>query len=121
MTESALRQKAVGFNCLDYQKNPEPTLFRHFLPDKAYLDANCPDGVRFELMFPSCWNGKDDSPDHMSHVAYPNQVMTGDCPKGYEQRLVSMLYETIWDTNAFNGKDGQFVLANGDPTGECHD
>lgn len=117
ITESALRQKALGFNCLDYSKQPEPTLFRHFLPDKAYIDANCPDGVRFELMFPSCWNGELDSADHMGHVAYPNQVITGDCPDGYEKRLVSMLYETIWNTNAFKGKDGRFVLSNGDPTG----
>ncbi|KAI9820494.1 MAG: hypothetical protein M1826_000893 [Phylliscum demangeonii] len=117
ITESALRQKAVGFNCLDYKKNPEPTLFRHFLPDKAYLDANCHDGVRFELMFPSCWSGKVDSADHMSHVAYPDQVMTGNCPKGYDQRLISMLYEIIWETNAFAGQGGRFVLANGDPTG----
>lgn len=120
IAESSLRQKALGFNCLNYAKQPEPTLFRHFLPDKAYLDENCPDGVRFELMFPSCWNGEKDSTDHMSHIAYPDQVITGNCPEGFNQRLVSMLYETIWDTNAFKGKDGRFVLANGDPTGIFH-
>lgn len=36
-TQKALRQKALGFNCLNYAKQPEPTLFRHFMPDKAYL------------------------------------------------------------------------------------
>lgn len=117
VTESALRQKALGFNCLDYSKQPEPTLFRHFLPDKAYIDANCPDGVRFELMFPSCWNGDVDSDDHMSHVAYPNQVLTGECPEDFPKRLISLLFETIWDTNAFKGQEGRFVLSNGDPTG----
>jgi len=31
------------------------------------------DSFRSELFFPSCWNGKDlDSPDHKSHVAYPD-------------------------------------------------
>jgi hypothetical protein len=119
MTEQAfLRQAALGFNCLNYAIAPEGSLYRHFLPDKAYLDANCLDGVRFELMFPSCWNGVDvDSPDHKSHVAYPSEVMTGDCPAGFETRLVSLFYETIWATHAFSGVDGQFVISNGDPTG----
>ncbi|KAF1986519.1 hypothetical protein K402DRAFT_332352 [Aulographum hederae CBS 113979] len=118
-TQSALAQKALGFNCLNYNKNPpEATLYRHFLPDKEYLDANCPDGLRLELMFPSCWNGEDtDSPNHKSHMAYPDQVMTGSCPDGFDTRVPSMLFETIWATDAFNGVDGQFVLANGDPTG----
>ncbi|KAL3423325.1 hypothetical protein PVAG01_05072 [Phlyctema vagabunda] len=117
-TESSLRQKAIGFNCLNYAKSPEGSLYRHFLPDKAYLDANCADGVRVEVMFPSCWNGKDlDSSDHMDHVRFPSQVMTGECPKGFETRLISLFYEVIWNTNAFKGVDGQFVLANGDPTG----
>ncbi|KZF20149.1 hypothetical protein L228DRAFT_240704 [Xylona heveae TC161] len=118
LTQKSLAQKALGFNCLDYSKDPEPSLYRHFLPDKSYLDANCKDGLRLELMFPSCWNGKDlDSSDHKSHMAYPDLVMTGDCPQGYETRLVSLFYETIWSTEAFAGIDGQFLLSNGDPTG----
>ncbi|KAJ5794975.1 hypothetical protein N7457_001574 [Penicillium paradoxum] len=117
-TQEALRAKAVGFNCLNYNEKPEATLERHFLPNKTYLDAHCTDGVRFELMFPSCWNGKDlDSHDHKSHVQYPSLVMDGTCPEGYETRLVSLLFETIWDTYAFKDFDGYFTLANGDPTG----
>ena len=115
-----LRQAAVGFNCLNYAKTPEGSLYRHFLPDKAYLDANCADGVRFELMFPSCWNGKDiTSKDKKSHVAYPSQVMTGECPEGFPERLPSLFYETIWATNAFAGKNGKFIISNGDPTGKA--
>ena len=118
MTEQAfLRQAALGFNCLNYAIAPEGSLYRHFLPDKAYLDANCKNGVRFELMFPSCWNGELDSPDHKSHVAYPSEVMTGNCPEGFETRLVSLFYETIWNTYEFFGVDGEFMIANGDPTG----
>ncbi|GKZ51685.1 hypothetical protein AbraIFM66951_006744 [Aspergillus brasiliensis] len=117
-SQDALRQKALGFNCLDYNKSPEPSLGRHFLPNKTFLDEHCTDGVRFELMFPSCWNGKDvDSEDHRSHMAYPSLVMDGVCPEGFETRLVSLFYETIWDTYAFKDKQGTFVLANGDPTG----
>jgi hypothetical protein len=117
--QSFLRQAALGFNCLNYATTPEGTLQRHFLPDKAYLDANCADGVRFELMFPSCWNGKDvTSPDFKSHVAYPDQVMTGTCPEDFPIRLPSLMYETIWNTAEFIGQDGQFVLSNGDTTGK---
>jgi Domain of unknown function (DUF1996) len=117
-SQAALRQKAIGFNCLNYAIAPEGSLYRHFLPNKAYMDANCIDGVRFELMFPSCWNGQLDSPDHKSHVAYPTLVMTGDCPPEYPTRLVSLFYEIIYDTHSFAGQDGEFVIANGDTTGK---
>jgi hypothetical protein len=117
-SQAALRQKALGFNCLNYETTAEASLYRHFLPNKTYLDEHCTDGVRFELMFPSCWNGKDtDSEDHQSHVAYPSLVMDGTCPEGYETRLVSLFYETIWNTYAFKDADGYFALSNGDPTG----
>lgn len=117
-SQDALRQRAIGFNCLNYNEAAEPSLYRHYLPSKAYMDEHCTDGVRFELMFPSCWNGKDvDSPDHKSHMAYPSAVMSGDCPAGFETRLVSLFFETIWNTPAFKDEEGEFVIANGDPTG----
>lgn len=117
-SQAALKQKALGFNCLNYQATAEPSLGRHFLPNKTYLDEHCTDGVRFEMMFPSCWNGKDvDSDDHASHVAYPSLVMDGTCPEGFETRLVSLFFETIWNTYAFKDAEGYFVLANSDPTG----
>jgi hypothetical protein len=116
-TQEFLSQAAVGFNCLNYAATPEGSLFRHFLPEKSYLDANCPDGVRFELMFPSCWNGDLTSANYKSHVAYPSEVMTGDCPSDFPKRLVSLFYETIWNTNEFAGVPGQFVTSNGDTTG----
>jgi hypothetical protein len=121
-TQDFLRQAALGFNCLNYSPGvaPEGSLYRHFLPDKAYLDANCLDGVRFELMFPSCWNRSAGNapPDKKSHVAYPSEVMTGNCPDGFPERLPSLFYETIWNTYAYVGVAGQFVIANGDPTGK---
>jgi hypothetical protein len=117
--QDTLSQRALGFNCLNYDKAPEATLYRHKMPEKSYLDANCKNGLRLELMFPSCWNGKDlDSADHMSHVNFPDLVMTGNCPKGFDVRLPSLLYEIIWDTAAFAGRNGRFVLSNGDDTGK---
>ena len=117
-------QRALGFNCLNYEKarrenKAEDSLARHFMPDKAYLDANCPDGVRLELMFPSCWNGElDGGEDHKSHVAFPDNVMTGNCPEGYDRRLVSLFYETIIATDRYKSKSGKFVFSNGDLKGE---
>ncbi|KJZ74487.1 hypothetical protein HIM_06083 [Hirsutella minnesotensis 3608] len=117
-TQKALAQRAIGFNCLNYGRTPEATLYRHFLPDKSFLDSNCKDGLRFEIMFPSCWNGRDvDSQNHMDHVAFPDLVMDGTCPPDYPVRLPSLLYEVIWNTAAFSGRNGRFVLSNGDETG----
>ncbi|KFZ20428.1 hypothetical protein V502_03178 [Pseudogymnoascus sp. VKM F-4520 (FW-2644)] len=117
-TQKGLAQKAIGFNCLNYDIAAEGSLYRHFMPDKAYLDANCKDGIRAELMFPSCWNGKDvTSANKMDHVAYPSSVMDGTCPEGFPTRLPGLFYETIWNTAEFAGIDGEFVFSNGDPTG----
>ncbi|KAG9252278.1 uncharacterized protein F5Z01DRAFT_625841 [Emericellopsis atlantica] len=117
-TQTDLEQRALGFNCLNYDKAPEGTLYRHVMPDKDYMDANCKDGLRLELMFPSCWDGKNaQSDDHKSHVAYPDLVMTGTCPDSHPVSVPGLLFETIWATQAFDGRNGMFVMSNGDPTG----
>lgn len=118
-TQEQRAERAIGFNCLHYAAgNNEPSLYRHSLPTKDFLDVNCADGLRLEIFFPSCWNGQPDGGrTHNSHVAYPDGVQAGNCPKGYDRRLISLFYETIVATDQFKGKPGQFVLANGDPTG----
>ncbi|KAL8781079.1 MAG: hypothetical protein Q9203_001263 [Teloschistes exilis] len=122
-SNSEREQRAIGFNCMNYGHNGspaknEPTLYRHSLPEKSWLDANCPDGIRLELQFPSCWNGDMDGGDkHKSHVAFPNWINGGDCPAGFDRRLPSLMYETIYGTDQFIGKGGKFVVGNGDPTG----
>lgn len=64
-----LEQMALGFNCLNYAQAPEAFLGRHEMPNKTFMDQQCTDGIRFELVFPSCWNGKDlDVPGHSSHM-----------------------------------------------------
>lgn len=118
--QSDLKQRAIGFNCLNYAKTPEGTLYRHYMPEKSYLDQECTDGIRLELMFPSCWDGQNiDSANHMDHVAFPDLVMSGTCPQSHPQRLPSMLFETIWNTYAFKGRNGKFVFSNGDTSGKC--
>ncbi|KAI5867207.1 hypothetical protein GGS23DRAFT_166100 [Durotheca rogersii] len=118
-SQEDLEQRALGFNCMNYQKTPEGSLDRHYLPDKDFLDANCIDGLRLEVMFPSCWNGEVAAQDHKSHVAYPDLVGNGVCPDTHTSRLPTLFYEIIWDTHAnqFQGRKGQFVISNGDPTG----
>ena len=118
-TQKALEQKAIGFNCLNYDRKPEDSLYRHFLPDKAYLDANCKDGIRMEVLFPICWNGKDlDSPDHKSHVAYSDSGLNGGaCPEGFDTVINQLFFETIYDVGKYSGRRGNFTFANGDPTG----
>ncbi|KAL8691037.1 MAG: hypothetical protein Q9218_003659 [Villophora microphyllina] len=122
-TNDEREQRAIGFNCMNYGHNGspaknEPTLYRHSLPEKSWLDSNCPDGLRLELQFPSCWNGNMDGGEkHKSHVAFPNWINGGDCPAGFDRRLPSLMYETIYGTDQFIGKGGKFVLGNGDPTG----
>jgi hypothetical protein len=112
-----LQQRAIGFNCLNYDRTPEPSLYRHTLPTKEYMDANCKDGLRLEFAFPSCGNGKATSPDNRSHMKYPSLVKEGNCPEGYDTHYPFLFYETIFDTHKFAGVDGQFVLSPGDPVG----
>lgn len=92
----------------------------------------CPGGIRANIFFPSCWDGKNlDTPNHSSHVAFhegkvnPNIgiiLMDGTCPASHPVRLPLLFYETYWDTRPFKDMwptDGSqpLVLSQGDPTG----
>ena len=122
ITQFGLAQKALGFLCLHYN-NPngeqnEGALDYHYMRNKTFFDNNCPDGMRLELEFPSCWNGKDlTSENHKNHIQYPELRKTGECPDGFKTRTPVLFYETIYDTYAFRNLSGRFVLSNGDPTG----
>ncbi|SDD58422.1 DUF1996 domain-containing protein [Aquimonas voraii] len=66
--------------------NPD---FRAFIPECV-----APDRLRFDLFFPSCWNGVDlDSPDHKSHMAYPETVGgVTRCPASHPVALPRVSY-----------------------------
>ncbi|RPB22743.1 WSC-domain-containing protein [Terfezia boudieri ATCC MYA-4762] len=107
-------QRAVSFACLDHN-NPGPET-------PGFPTKNCPDGLRLQVFFPSCWNGKDlDSPDHKSHMAYPDGTNTGKCPPTHPVHLISIFYEVLFDTGPLNGEwvngKSPFLLSTGDPTG----
>ncbi|KAI9045978.1 DUF1996 and WSC domain-containing protein [Aspergillus affinis] len=109
--------EAVSYVCLNYNGPAKPET-------NAFPNYNCPDGLRVQLFFPSCWDGKNlDSPDHRSHMAYPisGAYNNGACPKSHPVHMVSLFYEVIWQTNKFAdqwyGDKQPFVFAHGDPTG----
>ncbi|KAL3477089.1 hypothetical protein BJX99DRAFT_128959 [Aspergillus californicus] len=108
--------EARSYVCLDYEG-----------PAKAetngFPNYNCPNGLRSQVFFPSCWDGVHyDSPDHKSHMSYPiENYNSGTCPDSHPVKIVSIFIEVIWHTEEFAESwygDGQpFVWSNGDKTG----
>ncbi|KAG2012832.1 hypothetical protein CC2G_009800 [Coprinopsis cinerea AmutBmut pab1-1] len=95
-------------------------------PDSmAFPNQPCSGGIRSNLYFPGCWDGKTlDPPDHSSHVAWPNGGFFGtSCPSSHPVRLPLLFIEIVWDTRPFNDRSlwpasGQpFLWSMGDPTG----
>ncbi|EJD53392.1 hypothetical protein AURDEDRAFT_54220 [Auricularia subglabra TFB-10046 SS5] len=88
--------------------------------------VNCPGGVRTQINFPTCWDGKNvDSANHRSHVSYAIGASFGNfgqgCPSTHPVQIPLLFLETYWDTAPYanewrNGKS-PFVWAMGDPTG----
>lgn len=110
-----LASQAISYHCLNYS-NPG-------LPETPFFPTTaCPDGLRQQIFFPSCWDGVNvDSTTHKSHVAYPSNSDSGTCPSTHPYRLVSLFYEVIWNTYAYypqlSAGTGEIVLSTGDPTG----
>ncbi|KAK7999233.1 WSC domain-containing protein [Apiospora marii] len=108
----SLEQRAVSFACLGYDGPATPELPKR----------NCPAGLRTQLIFPSCWDGKNlDSPDHRSHMAYPSGVDTGFCPPTHPKRFITLFYEVTWNVDELKdqwyGDKQPFVFSHGDPDG----
>lgn len=108
--------EAVSFVCLDYSGGSSTS---DGLPTK-----NCPDGLRAQVFFPSCWDGVNlDSADHKSHMSYPigGSYDSGKCPDTHPVHLISIFYEVNYNTGDFGsmwyGSGQPFVFAMGDPTG----
>lgn len=61
---------------------------------ECYADVNTPEMIRFDVFFPSCWNGVDlDSVNHQDHMAYP-VTSAGDlvCPASHPQPIARISY-----------------------------
>lgn len=64
-------EQAISFVCLDYYNSHsgDPAWEQ---TSAGFFKQNCPDGLRTQLFFPSCWDGVNlDSDNHQSHMAYP--------------------------------------------------
>jgi len=117
--KSSFAQQAVTFLCLDFEGT---TSHHDEIPNKV-----CPSGIRSQINFPSCWNGKDaDSSDHKSHVAFPSGGPdSGKCEDPeYPETVPRIFIEHYWATGDFTDVAGEaknptqpFVFSNGDPTG----
>lgn len=107
--------KAVSFACLAQTPNKEQGLLQ---TDKLF----CKNGLRAQVHFPQCWNGKDlDSADHKSHMSYPinGRPDGGDCPASHPVRVPNLFFEAFYSVDKFPHGSGRqpFVFANGDATG----
>lgn len=89
----------------------------------SFPTSQCKAGIMVSIRFPTCWDGKNlDSPDHQSHVAYPNG---NACPATHPVTIPQVFYETYWDTRPFNDaniwptdkKKQPLVWSFGDDTG----
>ena len=109
-------QQAISHVCLNYAGGGPPEA-------PAFPTVNCPDGLRSQVYFPSCWDGVNlDSANHQSHVAYPlNGYNGGQCPDSHPVPLISIFYEFIFGTGDFSdmwhGDSQPFVYSMGDNSG----
>jgi len=107
--------QAISYACLDYSDATPET--------GGFPTKNCPDGLRSQVFFPSCWDGVNlDSSDHKSHMAFPIENYNGgSCPSSHPVHLISIFYEITWDVDSWSDKwyngSWPFVWSMGDPTG----
>lgn len=106
----------------DFPPRTAPSMLYLLTPSGGIYTNISDSGLRLQVFFPSCWNGKDlDSADHKSHMAYPDGVDSGKCPSTHPVRFISLFYEVMFSVNDFRDmwydNKQPFLLANGDPTG----
>ncbi|KAI0405393.1 hypothetical protein F4802DRAFT_614788 [Xylaria palmicola] len=119
--EDMERYRQVTYTCLHEKITRDPQIL-------DFPSEPCKEGIMTALRFPTCWDGKNlDSPDHMSHMAYPESgtfETGGPCPESHPVRMSQLFFEVNWDTRQFNNpedwpEDGSqpFVWSFGDSTG----
>ncbi|OBT81142.1 hypothetical protein VE02_10183 [Pseudogymnoascus sp. 03VT05] len=126
----------VTFACVDYS-NPRPET--HYMSD-----TNCPNGMRAQITFQSCWDGVNlykvsllkprfdaietslgvndtvtNTPrqDDQSHMAYLSGIDNGICPPTHPVLLPVLFIEVPYTVSDIVQDGGNFVFANGDETG----
>lgn len=103
------QSERVSFACLD-SSGPQPE-HRHM------ARTDCDQGLRAQIHFPSCWDGRDYRPDN-GHVAYLSQIDNGACPPTHPRPLPHLFFEVLYAVAAIDQSGGgRFVFSNGDATG----
>ncbi|KAK5166109.1 uncharacterized protein LTR77_008370 [Saxophila tyrrhenica] len=90
------------------------------LPEGRHMfNTTCANGMRAQIAFQSCWNGKELYKADNSHVAYLNDIDNGICPPDHPIQLPTLFIETLWAVAQVSGQtpQGRFVFSQGDPTG----
>lgn len=107
---NSFAQQAITFLCLDFSGNSGGTTKYDALPDKE-----CPSGIRSQVNFPSCWDGKNvDSPDHKSHVAFRSGGPdSGDCKDpNFPVNIPRIFLEVYWASQDFDQYRSQAMNPN---------
>ncbi|KIV86256.1 hypothetical protein PV11_01876 [Exophiala sideris] len=100
----------VSFVCIDYTNETPQTTFLN--------NTDCPEGLRAQIQFQSCWDGVNLYKSDQSHVAYLSQIDNGICPPSHPVLLPHLFFEIYYFPNSMDTSDGgQFVFSNGDTTG----
>ncbi|KAL8667681.1 MAG: hypothetical protein Q9202_000536 [Teloschistes flavicans] len=99
----------VSYACLAENLGPETP---------GMVNTDCKNGLRAQIHFQSCWNGKDLYKEDNSHVEYMSGLDNGVCPSTHPVPLIHLFYEVLYGVNDINKADGgKFVFAQGDTTG----
>ncbi|KAF5340253.1 hypothetical protein D9611_007777 [Ephemerocybe angulata] len=134
ITANSVQSYALTFRCWDGVAGSDGSWAPGVGPFESvgFPKKKCPGGIRTNIFFPTCWDGKTlDPPDHHSHVQYINGTpnpragifyQDGTCPSTHPVRLPLIFLETVWDTKPFMNiwpTDGSqpLVYSMGDPTG----
>jgi hypothetical protein len=106
-----------------YYCHRKPDLSDEIAADNFNFDDPCLGGMKFDLTFPSCWDGVNLYKSDQSHMAYPTQgLRNGPCPASHPIRLPSILLEYTYHPESYpaitQGKKmkGNLAWANGDTT-----
>lgn len=103
---------AVSYACLSVQGGPET-------PDLPDDPAQCINGLRAQIHFQTCWNGKDLYKADNSHVAHLSYIDDGVCPPGYPYMFPHLFLEVSYAVTQVSDPNngGRYVFSQGDPTG----
>ncbi|KAL8867460.1 MAG: hypothetical protein Q9174_005653 [Haloplaca sp. 1 TL-2023] len=98
----------VSFACLHTSPSKE---------QPGMTQTDCKNGLRAQVHFQSCWNGKDLYKPDNSHVEYKSGLDNGVCPPTHPVSMMNLFFEVLYGVNDIKKDGGRFVFSQGDATG----